>query len=370
MDNLVSRLGEYVALESPTGDAAAIRVFTARLAADFAALGASVEVVGHPTGDHLVLRFPGTGTSAEAAPLLVLAHSDTVWPVGTLTTMPWRVDGERAFGPGCFDMKGGIVALHGALASLAGDDRPRRPVTVLVTADEEIGSPSSRDLIERHARTAHAALGLEPSHPDGALKTARWGSTRVRLEVTGREAHAALDPEAGASAIDELVDQLTALRTLVDDPGVLCNVGTIAGGGRTNVVPGRAHADIGLRFLDADTEWRVLAAIRDLTPLRDGTDVTMTVLSNRPAWTPGKQHDGLCAAIARAALTVGQTVDGRPASGAADTNVTGWLGIPSVDGLGPVGEGAHAAHEQIVVASLGERAALIAAAIVELSRHD
>ena len=113
----------------------------------------------------------------------------------------------------------------------------------------------------------------------------------------------------------------------------------------------------------------MLAAIGDLAAFRDGTTVTATVLSNRPAWTPGEQHDELCAAIARAAATVGQTIEGRPASGAADTNVTGWLGIPSVDGLGPVGKGAHAAHEQIVVASLDERAALIAAAIVELSRH-
>lgn len=363
---LLSRLAEYVSLESPTGDGAALRGFTARLSDDFLALGGAVEAV--PAGEHLVVRFPGTGSAVDLAPILVLAHSDTVWPVGTLETMPWRVDGDRAYGPGSFDMKGGIVALQGALAALRADDRPRRPVTVLVTADEEIGSPSSRALIEEHARTAHVALGLEPSHPDGALKTARWGSTRVRLEVNGREAHAALDPESGVSAIDELVDQLVALRSIVDDPAVLCNVGTIEGGGRTNVVPGRAHADVGLRFLDADAERRVLAALETLAPVRDGATVSVTVLSNRPAWTPGERHDALCASIARAAASVGQTITGRPASGAADTNLTGWLGIPSVDGLGPVGAGAHAHHEQLVVASLEDRAALIAAAIVELSR--
>lgn len=376
---LLSRLAEYVSLESPTGDDAALRAFTHRLAADFAALGATIERVdaatvdavgcaGAPAGEHLVVRLPGSGQAATGAPILVLAHSDTVWPVGTLATMPWRSEGDRAYGPGAFDMKGGIVALQGALAALSADHRPRRPITVLVTADEEVGSPSSRPLIEEHARTAYAALGLEPSHPDGALKTARWGSTRIRIAVTGREAHAALDPESGVSAIDELVDQLVALRSIVDDPAVLCNVGTIEGGGRTNVVPGGAHAEIGLRFVDADAERRVLAALAELTPVRDGAEIRVDVLSNRPAWTPDERHDALCASIAAAATSIGQTVTGRPASGAADTNITGWLGLPSVDGLGPVGAGAHAHHEQIVVASLEERAALIAEAIVELSR--
>lgn len=378
--DLLSRLAEYVALESPTGDDAALRVFTRRLRDDFAALGATVDAVdargvdGAAAGEHLVVRFPGvggptdTGDASHDAPILVLAHSDTVWPVGTLATMPWRVDGDRAYGPGVFDMKGGIVALQAALAALRDDGRQHRPVTVLVTADEEIGSPSSRALIEEHARTAHAALGLEPSHPDGALKTARWGSTRVRISVTGREAHAALDPESGVSAIDELVDQLVTLRSIVDDPAVLCNVGTIEGGGRTNVVPGHASADIGLRFLDAAAERRVLSAIARLVPIRDGAAIAVDVLSNRPAWTPDERHDALCASIARAAASIGHTVSGRPASGAADTNITGWLGTPSVDGLGPVGAGAHAQHEQIVVASLADRAAIIAEAIVELSR--
>jgi glutamate carboxypeptidase len=237
----------------------------------------------------------------------------------------------------------------------------------VVAADEEIGSPSARELVTAESEGVVAAFGLEPPHPNGDLKTARRGSSRVRIEITGREAHAALDPESGVSAIDELVDQVTAVRSLVgsfDD--VLCNVGTISGGGRTNVVPGTASAEIGFRFIDPDTERAVLDSIGKLEPLRDGARVEVSVISNRPAWRPSAEGDELLAKVAAAGRSVGQEVGGAVAAGAADTNLTGWLGVPSLDGFGPVGKGAHATHEQIVAASLPERAALIAAIITTL----
>lgn len=367
MENQLSRLSEYVAAESPTGDAPALAAFVDTLVSDFTALGAHVERHPGEAGDHLVCRFTGRDAT-DRSPLLVLAHSDTVWPVGTIARMPWRVESATAHGPGCFDMKGGIVALQSALASLTRHDGPVRPISVVIVADEEIGSPSSRDLIEREAAGSYAALGLEPPHPDGALKTGRWGSTRLRIAVTGREAHAALDPEKGVSAIDELVDLLVGVRGLVAaEDGVLCNIGTLSGGGKTNVVAGQAAAEVGLRFRDAAVEDRVLKAIHTLEPRREGATVAIQTLSNRPAWTPGPEHDALCATIARAGERIGQTVTGRPARGAADTNLTGRLGIPSVDGLGPMGAGAHAAHEQIRIDSLAERAELIAAVLIELS---
>jgi glutamate carboxypeptidase len=362
---LLDALRQYVQVESPTGDAVALAVMTGRLAGDFAALGAAVTVHPHPTGDHLVCEWVGTGGLESAAPLVFLAHSDTVWPVGTLETMPWRTAGDSAWGPGVFDMKGGIVALQGALGLVVG--RAHRPIVLVITADEEIGSPTSHELVARIAETAHAVIGLEPAHPDGALKTSRWGSTRVRISVVGREAHAALDAASGVSAIDELVDRLGELRVMLDDyPSVLCNVGTISGGGRTNVIAGHAAAEIGLRFVDSDTEAEVLGRIGALTAGRPGAMVTVEVLSSRPAWPAGARHDALCDAVARAAALVGQTAVGRPATGAADTNISGALGTPSIDGLGPVGSGAHAVTEQIRVSSLAERAALLASIITTL----
>jgi glutamate carboxypeptidase len=240
----------------------------------------------------------------------------------------------------------------------------RRPVRVVVVADEEVGSPSARELVTAESAGVYAAFGLEPPHPNGDLKTSRWGSTRVRIEITGREAHAALDPDSGISAIDELVDQLIAVRGIVAQyDQVLCNVGTITGGGRTNVVPGSASADIGFRFVDPETERAVLDAVTALEAVRANAQLQVRVMSNRPAWQPSAATEELLAKVIEAGRSVGQDVGGAAASGAADTNLTGWLGVPTLDGLGPVGKGAHAVHEQVIAASLAERVALVAAII-------
>ncbi|HEY3562601.1 MAG TPA: M20/M25/M40 family metallo-hydrolase [Kribbella sp.] len=358
---MIERLREYVRAETPTGDAAALNAFADRLAARYAQLGATVRRVPAPTGDHLVADFPGRAD----APLLFLTHHDTVWPIGQLgTAMPWRAEDGIIHGPGVFDMKGGLVVLETALEQVAGQDH--RPLRVVVVADEEIGSPSARALVTAEATGVYAAFGFEPPHPNGDLKTSRWGSTRVRIEVTGREAHAALDPDSGVSAIDELVDQLIAVRRIVaGHADVLCNVGTITGGGRTNVVPGAAAADIGFRFVDPSTEAAVLESVAALQPVRDA-QLAVHVLSNRPAWRPSAGTDELLAKVVAAAQAIGQDIGGAPASGAADTNLTGWLGVPTLDGLGPVGKGAHAVHEQVIAATLTERANLVAAIITSL----
>jgi len=360
IDEMRDRVHHYVRQETPTGDAAALDALLTEIGHRYTELGAVVERESHPGGAHLVARFPGTAGRTDERPVLCLGHHDTVWPHGTLE---WRERDGRVFGPGVYDMKGGLVVFETAMESLR--DVPHRPVTMVVVADEEIGSPSARPLLEREAAAAVAALGFEPPHPDGALKTARRGSTRVRIEVTGRESHAALAPEDGASAIEELVDQVVALRGIVAGfPDVLCNVGTIGGGGRTNVVPGQAWCEVGLRFADAGSEREVLAALSGLAPVRAGTTVRSVILTNRPVWTD--EDPGLAGVLRAAAADVGQAAEGRPAAGGADTNLTGSLGVPSLDGLGPVGRGAHAPDEQIVTASLVERARLTAALLARL----
>jgi glutamate carboxypeptidase len=362
---MIDRLREYVEHETPTGATDALNSFADRLLLRYDELGGSARRVAAPTGDHVVADFAGQGPRADEAPLLFLGHHDTVWPIGQLEQMPWREQDGVIHGPGVFDMKGGLVVLENALEQVA--DRDHRPVRVIVTADEEVGSPSARDLVTAESAGVVAAFGLEPPHPNGDLKTSRRGSSRVRIEVTGKEAHAALDPGRGVSAIDELIDQLIAVRALVSEYGeVLCNVGTITGGGRTNVVPGQASAELGFRFVDPETERAVLDAVTGLQPVRRDAVLEVSVLSNRPAWQPSEAVDELLAKVADAGRSVGQDVGGAAASGAADTNLTGWLGVPTLDGLGPRGKGAHAVHEQVIAATLAERAALVAAIITTI----
>ncbi|WP_159607542.1 M20/M25/M40 family metallo-hydrolase, partial [Agromyces humi] len=253
-------------------------------------------------------RIPGTGAQQGSHPVVLLGHADTVWPRGTVAAHGVHRDGTRLSAPGAYDMKGGLVVAAHAMRLLQQCGVAHPPVVLLVTADEEVGSPTARDLVEMEANAARAVLGFESPHPDGALKTARLGSARVRLAVSGRAAHAALDPEAGVSAIEELVDQLLAVRGLAATlPAALVNTGTIAGGGLTNVVPAAAHADLGLRYPDAITEELLLGGLQALAPIRPGASLEVSVLSNRPAWQD-TGTDGILRAAVAAAASVGQSL--------------------------------------------------------------
>lgn len=363
-DDIIALVRELVSIESPSRDTAASARIADVLSARFEAIGGTVRREPTSAGTDLVIDVPGTGD-----PLLFIGHTDTVWPVGALDgEVPWVEDGDVVRGPGAYDMKAGIAVMLEALRTLQplAVER-RRAVRVVLVCDEEIGSPVSGPLLAARARGAAAAIGFESPHPDGALKVGRRGSARVRLSVTGRAAHAALDPEHGISAVDELVDQLLAVRRIVADPAlpgpVLCNVGTIAGGARTNVVPAEAAAEIGLRFTDPVTERQVLDALAALHPVREGATVTAEVLSARPAWRASAQDAALLEQISEAAAGVGQRIEGRPAAGAGDTNLLGGLGLPTVDGFGPRGGGAHAVDEHFLRSSLHDRVALLRAVL-------
>ncbi|MFG1780652.1 M20/M25/M40 family metallo-hydrolase [Micromonospora sp. NPDC049051] len=357
-------LHRYTLHESPTGDRRALAALADVLDADAARAGFDTARESHPSGDHLVWTLPARGIPGD--PVLLLTHYDTVWPVGTLSTMPWSVEGDTVRGPGVYDTKAGIVALLAAAARVTRQGAPHPEVRVLVVADEEIGSPTATGLVRAEAARARAVLGLEPPHPGGDLKTGRRGSTRVRIEVTGVEAHAALDPDAGVNAIDELVDQLVRVRALVADRPVLLNTGTVAGGGRTNVVAGEAHADLGLRFTDPVNEDAVLAGLRALRPVRERARLTTRLLSHRPTWQPDEAGAHLLDRIVGIAADLGQRLAGHPADGAADTNTTGALGRPTVDGLAPPGGGAHARQEWVSAAGIGARTELLAALLTGL----
>lgn len=361
----IALLRDLVAIETPSFNADASARIAEALEARFDAVGAAVALHKTEAGTDLVADLPGYG-----APLLLVGHTDTVWPVGTIeSSVPWVEEAGRISGPGIFDMKSGIVVMLQALTALR--DRPRRAVRVILVSDEEVGSPLSQPLLREACEGVAAAIGFESPHPDGSLKVGRRGSSRVRLAVTGRSAHAGLDPELGVSAIDELVDQLLLVReitaTTPSDSPVLCNVGTLEGGGRTNVVPDRAAAEIGLRFADTHAEKRVLDALRALIPRRAGAGLAVDLLSHRPTWSANQRDLDLLARVASLAVSIGQRLEGRPANGAGDTNLLGSLGIPTLDGFGPRGAGAHAANEHILTQSLFDRIELLTAV---LSQHE
>lgn len=303
------------------------------------------------SGDHLEIRI-GQGD----APILLLAHYDTVWPPGTLERLPFRVEGDRVSGPGTYDMKAGIVEAAFALERA----RPRRPVTVLATSDEEVGSQSSRELIEALSRQAAAVLVLEPATSGGAIKTARKGVADFTLLVEGRAAHAGVEPEKGVSAIEELARQLLRLKALADPgKGTTINVGVIAGGTRPNVVAARAEAKIDVRIASAAEAERIIPAILGLQPELRGARLQVEGGLDRPAM---ERTEGVArlASIAQAvARELGFELAESHTGGASDGNFTAALGIPTLDGLGPDGGGAHADSEHLLIGSWLQRTALL-----------
>ena len=341
---MIELLRELVELESPTGDTAAIRDRTADELRD---LGGEVSV----DGETVRADFAGAG-----APLLLLGHLDTVWPRGTLADIPWRIDDGRAYGPGAYDMKGGLVVLFEAVRRAQGG----RALRVLLTADEEIGSPQGREAIARAAAGAAAALVCEPPTEDGDLKTARSGLGRFRIVVTGRPAHAA-ERERGASAVEELARLTLRLHALTDTGrGVLLNVGVVAGGTRENVVAAEASALLDVRVPSRAERDRIDAFLGSLEPETPGTEIALEGGWTRP---PLERSDGAARLFERARAHGRELgLDLREASsyGGSDGNLAAEHGLPVLDGLGAEGRGAHAEDEHVLVDSLPVRAELLA----------
>jgi glutamate carboxypeptidase len=355
---LLDAIESLVRIESPTGDVEAISRCSAELERRLVDLGGRVErLPGGAAGDHLRAEF-----GAGSRQLLLIGHMDTVWPVGTLADRPIRRDAGRLFGPGVFDMKAGLGLALLALRWLAADQGgvPGR-VVLLVTSDEETGSATSRGVIEAEARRSTAVLVLEPPLPGGALKTSRKGCGEFTLSVQGVSAHAGIDPERGSSAISELARQIPIIEAL-DDPseGTTINVGIVRGGSRPNVVASWAEAAIDVRVATAAGAARVTAALRALTPRDPGTSLIVAGGIDRP---PLERSAGVIALLRHAqavALELGRDLAEGKTGGASDGNLTAAMGVPTLDGLGAVGAGAHADDEHVTIGDLPWRAALLA----------
>jgi glutamate carboxypeptidase len=355
---MLSDLREFVERESPSTDKARADAFVRFLAERAEHLtGGEVTVVPQDRwGDHLLLRV-GRG---EGPPVLLVGHYDTVWPAGTLERMPFRLEGERAHGPGIFDMKCGLVQGLWAIRALHETGAEHPPLVFLVNSDEEVGSPSSRELIEAEARGAIACLILEPSF-HGALKTARKGVGIFELRVTGRASHAGSEPFEGVSAIEEICRQTLDLHAQTDpETGTTVNVGVISGGTRANVVAAEARAEIDLRVSSRAEAERMTALILGLRPHHPEAQVRVEGGMNRPPMERTPQVARLFEHARELARGLGFELEEASVGGGSDGNLCATVNPAVVDGLGAVGDGGHARHEHVLVRHMAPRAALVA----------
>lgn len=356
---------QLVEVESPSDNKQAVDRLGSLLAGRFEALGGHAKFHRTPSfGDHLQVDFAG---KRSGKPVLLLGHLDTVYPLGTLTTMPCRVSGQKLFGPGCFDMKSGIALMLHAIEALRtwhGDQLPRA-LTVLLVSDEEVGSGTSRHITENLARKSHAVLVLEPSYgPRGAVKTARKGVGEYILKVTGKAAHSGLDFEKGESAIVELARQIIEISKLVNlKRGITLNAGTVQGGTRPNVIPAEASAVLDVRVARVADAAGIDRRLRSLKPFNRKCKLQITGGVNRPPMERTPQVAALYQKACAIAKQLGWKLEEAAVGGGSDGNFTAGLGIPTLDGLGGVGDGAHASHESITISELPRRAALLAALI-------
>ncbi|WP_408898879.1 M20 family metallopeptidase [Nocardioides sp. R1-1] len=355
---MVADIEALVTCESPSEDLDAV----ARSGETVAALGTRLlgvapERIVLDGWTHLRWRF---GAHPR---VLLLGHHDTVWPLGSLETHPFAIDGGVLRGPGCFDMKTGLVMAMHALAVLD----LRDGVTLLVTGDEEIGSPSSRRLIEHEARGCAAALVLEAAAPGGALKTERKGVSRYDVLVTGRAAHAGLEPERGVNATVEVAHQVHAVAAIADpERGTTVTPTRLDAGTTINTVPAAAGFGVDVRVRDQDEQDRVHRAMHGLRPVLAGAEVEVVGGPNRPPLTPAATR-GLYERAARIAARLGiDPPTSASVGGASDGNYTAGVGTPTLDGLGAVGGGAHADDEHVVLAELLDRTRLLTALVADL----
>jgi glutamate carboxypeptidase len=365
---LIETIDALVTRESPTTDKAAVDRCGAELASRLSEIGGRVlQVSTSSAGDHLRAEF-GSG----ARQILLLGHFDTVWPVGQLERMPLLRDGDRLKGPGVLDMKGGIALGMLATRALFDLQPPANArVVMLWTTDEETGSQTSRALLESEARRSDAVLVLEPALPGGVLKTRRKGCGEYDIAVHGEAAHAGVDPGKGVSAIRELARQILAVEALQDlTRGVSVNVGVIEGGTRTNVVAAEARARVDVRAPTKEDADRIDRAMRALAPQLPGARIEVSGGFGRP---PMERTAGVASLfkLAQAVGTeLGQTIAEGSTGGGSDGNFSAALGIPTLDGLGALGDGAHALHEHILVSSLVPRAALLGSLLSRLTADE
>lgn len=367
VDEMLAAVRPWIETESPTYDAAAVNRMMDLAIRDLVMAGAMVERIPGSLGlgDNVRARF--SHACAGTPGILVLCHLDTVHPIGTLSKLPWRIEGDRCYGPGLFDMKGGtFLALHAMKALQRANVGTALPVTFLLTCDEEIGSPSTRELIEREAARHKYVLVPEPARRDGGVVTGRYAIARYKLTATGRPSHAGLRLSEGLSAISEIARQIGAVERLTTDDATF-SVGVMRGGQWVNCVATTAEIEIlnmsKTEALLAESQTR-LAALR---PGHPDLKLALEPSVRRPLWTTSERDVALYETARRIAKELGFDISQQYSAGGSDGNFTGALGVTTLDGLGPRGEGPHTLDEHIVIPSLPERGRLLAGLLARLA---
>ena len=365
-DRLLAELRGWVEAETPTTDPAAVNRLLDRCQAELSAVGGALERLPGRDGygDTLVCR-----TRGEGPPVVVAGHLDTVWDHGTLaSSMPWRVEGAKAHGPGIYDMKAGsFFAFHSVREILRQKTPTRRPVTLLLTPDEEVGSPTSRAPIEQAARGARAVLIPEPAGAGGACVTARKGVGRFDIRIEGVSAHAGGNWSEGRSAVVALAQVILKIHAMTDlAAGITTNVAPIRGGTRPNVIPPEASCEVDLRVPTIALGERLEAAILGLAGEHDGIRITVTGGMNRPPFAETPEIRALYDQARALAAKHGYDLPSQHRGGGSDGNFTAALGVPTLDGLGCTGAGAHAPYEHIIWQDLAPRCATLCALLEEV----
>jgi glutamate carboxypeptidase len=366
LDVLADCLRQAVEIESPSQNQAAIDRMANFFAQEFSKRGAKVQLLSHATAGSAVVAEFWKGARG-AKPILLLGHLDTVWEVGTLAEMPYQVREGRAYGPGIYDMKSGIVCGLWAVQALAAlKITAPSPVHFFLNADEEVSSIAFREELLAKARRARAVLVLEPAAAYGTLKTSRKGVGEFQVTVRGRSAHAGVNPSSGVNAISELARQILRIEKLArPQQGVTLNVDVIQGGTRVNVIPELAVARVDVRVPTALARERIEKKMRALAPIHPQAKLEITGGVNRPP-----MERKMAIALFRKARELGRQMGlelkEAATGGGSDGNFTAALGIPTLDGLGGTGDGAHARHEHVILHELPQRAALLAALMATL----
>ena len=364
----VQLLERIVNLESPSYDRALVNRLVEFLADEFGKLGAATtRMPEEDRGDHLLIRFPGESDT----PIMLLGHTDTVWPKGTLVERPFTIDGDIATGPGVFDMKAGIVMMWMAMRTLLQvRGKLTHPISILLISNEEVGSPGSRALVRSQAAGVGAVLVLEPPLPGGTLKTTRNGMGRFVVKAVGKAAHTGINPEDGVNAVEEIAHQILRIRQLGDvGKKTTVTVAVVEGGTRPNVVPEECFVQVDARTPSPEEAERITTAMNSLEPVLEGARLEVDGAFRRPPLEPTPGNTKLFDCAREIAGELGRELTEGATGGTSDGNLTSAMGVPTLDGLGALGLGAHQLEERVELSSLPWRAALVAGLIERIGKY-
>jgi glutamate carboxypeptidase len=362
---MVDFLREAVKLESPTSDKKAVDACSLFFIRKLRKIGAKItRFPQKKTGDLFLAQYPPESKKTTGQ-LLLLTHTDTVWPKGKIQKMHFYVSGKKVFGPGALDMKAGLVIAVFSLQALEElNVLPKKRIALFINSCEETGSEASNKAIRNLAKRSSCVLCLEPGLPGGGLKIQRKGRLVVRLETRGKAAHAGT-PDKGISAIDELMLQLQAIKKL-ETKQTTINIGLICGGEKPNIVPERARAVLDIRFWQNDQKEKIIVFLSRLSPMLEGARIKFSLESLTPPMERTKANLWLFSQARRTASSLGMELYAGKSGGGSDASIASSLGIPTLDGLGPDGDGIHAEHEHLILPSFIERAALLTELLIQL----